>query len=133
MDAYNPLLYYHMVHYYMPCTSSPGAFLPHLLHVFVYYAMLFIIKELFSSQARRDGALDPMALSLSLSRESIYRLLPQTTIENISKHFEQYSIDPSTRYRNLNTSCIRPNQVSLTTSALVVVVINSNAYSMGHI
>ncbi|XP_034541235.1 protein-methionine sulfoxide oxidase mical2b isoform X2 [Notolabrus celidotus] len=44
-------------------------------------------------------------------RESLYRLLPQTTTENISKNFEQYSIDPATRYPNLNSSCVRPNQV----------------------
>ncbi|XP_068595063.1 F-actin-monooxygenase mical2b-like [Brachionichthys hirsutus] len=44
-------------------------------------------------------------------RESIYRLLPQTTPENISKNFEQYTIDPATRYPNLNSSCVRPLQV----------------------
>ncbi|XP_061577169.1 F-actin-monooxygenase mical2b isoform X2 [Cololabis saira] len=44
-------------------------------------------------------------------RESIYRLLPQTTTENISKNFEQYSIDPASRYPNLNSSCVRPHQV----------------------
>ncbi|XP_060892802.1 F-actin-monooxygenase mical2b isoform X1 [Labrus mixtus] len=44
-------------------------------------------------------------------RESLYRLLPQTTTENISKNFEQYSIDPGTRYPNLNSSCVRPHQV----------------------
>ncbi|KAK2854021.1 hypothetical protein Q5P01_006682 [Channa striata] len=44
-------------------------------------------------------------------RESIYRLLPQTTPENIAKNFEQYTIDPGTRYPNLNSSCVRPHQV----------------------
>ncbi|TSQ92666.1 [F-actin]-methionine sulfoxide oxidase MICAL2 [Bagarius yarrelli] len=44
-------------------------------------------------------------------RESIYRLLPQTTSENISKNFEQYTIDPATRYPNLNSTCVRPHQV----------------------
>ncbi|CAF98951.1 unnamed protein product [Tetraodon nigroviridis] len=44
-------------------------------------------------------------------RESIYRLLPQTTPDNISKNFEQYSIDPATRYPNLNVNYIRPHQV----------------------
>ncbi|KAF7707659.1 hypothetical protein HF521_018877 [Silurus meridionalis] len=44
-------------------------------------------------------------------RESIYRLLPQTTAENISKNFEQYTIDPATRYPNLNSTCVRPQQV----------------------
>uniref|UniRef100_A0A671XMQ1 F-actin monooxygenase n=1 Tax=Sparus aurata TaxID=8175 RepID=A0A671XMQ1_SPAAU len=44
-------------------------------------------------------------------RESIYRLLPQTTPENIAKNFDQYTIDPGTRYPNLNSSCVRPHQV----------------------
>ncbi|KAK2838419.1 hypothetical protein Q7C36_013233 [Tachysurus vachellii] len=44
-------------------------------------------------------------------RESIYRLLPQTTAENISKNFEQHTIDPATRYPNLNSTCVRPHQV----------------------
>uniref|UniRef100_A0A8C9FXD0 F-actin monooxygenase n=1 Tax=Pavo cristatus TaxID=9049 RepID=A0A8C9FXD0_PAVCR len=44
-------------------------------------------------------------------RESIYRLLPQTTPENINKNFDQYTIDPGTRYPNLNSSCVRPHQV----------------------
>ncbi|XP_029010126.1 F-actin-monooxygenase mical2b isoform X2 [Betta splendens] len=50
-------------------------------------------------------------LDILAERESIYRLLPQTTPENISKNFEQYTIDPATRYPNLNSSCVRPHQV----------------------
>ncbi|XP_031734598.1 protein-methionine sulfoxide oxidase mical2b-like, partial [Anarrhichthys ocellatus] len=50
-------------------------------------------------------------LEILAERESIYRLLPQTTSENISKNFEQYAIDPATRYPNLNSSCVRPHQV----------------------
>ncbi|XP_044048502.1 protein-methionine sulfoxide oxidase mical2b isoform X4 [Siniperca chuatsi] len=50
-------------------------------------------------------------LEILAERESIYRLLPQTTTENISKNFEQYAIDPATRYPNLNSSCVRPHQV----------------------
>ena len=44
-------------------------------------------------------------------RESIYRLLPQTTPENVSKNFSQYSIDPVTRYPNVNVNFLRPSQV----------------------
>uniref|UniRef100_A0A665TAI5 F-actin monooxygenase n=1 Tax=Echeneis naucrates TaxID=173247 RepID=A0A665TAI5_ECHNA len=51
-------------------------------------------------------------LEILAERESIYRLLPQTTTENISKNFEQYNIDPASRYPNLNSSCVRPHQVS---------------------
>ncbi|XP_066439653.1 F-actin-monooxygenase MICAL2 isoform X2 [Eleutherodactylus coqui] len=50
-------------------------------------------------------------LELLAERESIYRLLPQTTPENISKNFDQYTIDPGTRYPNLNSSCVRAHQV----------------------
>ncbi|XP_037396216.1 protein-methionine sulfoxide oxidase mical2b isoform X1 [Pygocentrus nattereri] len=50
-------------------------------------------------------------LEILSERESIYRLLPQTTAENIMKNFEQYTIDPATRYPNLNSSCVRPHQV----------------------
>ncbi|CAK6954770.1 F-actin-monooxygenase MICAL2 [Scomber scombrus] len=50
-------------------------------------------------------------LEVLAERESIYRLLPQTTTENIAKNFDQYTIDPGTRYPNLNSSCLRPHQV----------------------
>ncbi|XP_076011704.1 F-actin-monooxygenase MICAL2 isoform X2 [Genypterus blacodes] len=50
-------------------------------------------------------------LEVLAERESIYRLLPQTTPENIAKNFDQYTIDPGTRYPNLNSSCVRLNQV----------------------
>ncbi|XP_069549551.1 F-actin-monooxygenase MICAL2 isoform X1 [Brachyistius frenatus] len=50
-------------------------------------------------------------LEVLAERESIYRLLPQTTTENIAKNFDQYTIDPGTRYPNLNSSCVRPHQV----------------------
>ncbi|XP_056106938.1 F-actin-monooxygenase mical2b isoform X6 [Rhinichthys klamathensis goyatoka] len=58
------------------------------------------------SWAQGKGPLDLLS-----ERESIYRLLPQTTAENISKNFEQYTIDPATRYPNLNSSCVRSHQV----------------------
>ncbi|XP_074473529.1 F-actin-monooxygenase mical2b isoform X1 [Sebastes fasciatus] len=51
------------------------------------------------------------ALEVLAERESIYRLLPQTTTENIAKNFDQYTSDPGTRYPNLNSSCVRPHQV----------------------
>ncbi|XP_066556541.1 F-actin-monooxygenase MICAL2 isoform X8 [Amia ocellicauda] len=50
-------------------------------------------------------------LEILAERESIYRLLPQTTPENLAKNFEQYTVDPGTRYPNLNSSCVRPQQV----------------------
>ncbi|XP_058637184.1 F-actin-monooxygenase mical2b isoform X9 [Onychostoma macrolepis] len=50
-------------------------------------------------------------LEVLAERESLYRLLPQTTPENIGKNFDLYSIDPGTRYPNLNSNCVRPHQV----------------------
>ncbi|XP_058401977.1 F-actin-monooxygenase MICAL2 isoform X3 [Diceros bicornis minor] len=50
-------------------------------------------------------------LELLAEREGLYRLLPQTTPENINKNFEQYTLDPGTRYPNLNSNCVRPHQV----------------------
>ncbi|XP_037834010.1 protein-methionine sulfoxide oxidase mical3a isoform X2 [Kryptolebias marmoratus] len=50
-------------------------------------------------------------LEVLAERESIYRLLPQTTPENVSKNFSQYSVDPTTRYPNINLNFLRPSQV----------------------
>ncbi|XP_028587020.1 F-actin-monooxygenase MICAL2 isoform X3 [Podarcis muralis] len=59
----------------------------------------------------RSWAQGKHPLDILAERESIYRLLPQTTPENITKNFDQYTIDPATRYPNLNSSCVRPHQV----------------------
>ncbi|NWQ68266.1 MICA2 monooxygenase, partial [Neopipo cinnamomea] len=59
----------------------------------------------------RSWAQGKPPLEILAERESIYRLLPQTTPENINKNFDQYTIDPGTRYPNLNLSCVRPHQV----------------------
>ncbi|KAG5839835.1 hypothetical protein ANANG_G00209260 [Anguilla anguilla] len=59
----------------------------------------------------RSWAQGRTPLEILAERESIYRLLPQTTPENITKNFEQYTVDPVTRYPNLNSSCVRPHQV----------------------
>uniref|UniRef100_A0A8C8HUX9 F-actin monooxygenase n=1 Tax=Oncorhynchus tshawytscha TaxID=74940 RepID=A0A8C8HUX9_ONCTS len=58
------------------------------------------------SWAQGNTPLDVLA-----ERESIYRLLPQTTPENISKNFSHYSVDPTTRYPNISLHFLRPNQV----------------------
>ncbi|XP_034144148.1 protein-methionine sulfoxide oxidase mical3a isoform X9 [Esox lucius] len=50
-------------------------------------------------------------LEVLAERESIYRLLPQTTPENINKNFSHYSVDPTTRYPNISLHFLRPNQV----------------------
>ncbi|KAL6483390.1 hypothetical protein MHYP_G00082620 [Metynnis hypsauchen] len=50
-------------------------------------------------------------LQVLAERESVYQLLSQTTPENTSKNYTAYSIDPSTRYPNVNLSSIKPKQV----------------------
>ncbi|KAM9815261.1 protein-methionine sulfoxide oxidase mical3a isoform X14 [Syngnathus typhle] len=50
-------------------------------------------------------------LEVLSERESIYRLLPQTTPENVSKNFSQYSVDPTTRYPNISLNFLKPSQV----------------------
>ncbi|XP_043356279.1 F-actin-monooxygenase MICAL1 isoform X2 [Dermochelys coriacea] len=50
-------------------------------------------------------------LDLLAERESIYQQLSQTSPDNTNKNTSQYSIDPTTRYRNINLQAIKPNQV----------------------
>ncbi|NWJ05875.1 MICA3 monooxygenase, partial [Crypturellus undulatus] len=50
-------------------------------------------------------------LQVLAERESIYQLLSQTSPDNTNKNVSQYSIDPATRYPNLNLGAIKPSQV----------------------
>ncbi|XP_053271329.1 protein-methionine sulfoxide oxidase mical3a [Pleuronectes platessa] len=50
-------------------------------------------------------------LDVLAERESLYRLLPQTTPENMQKNISIFSVDPTTRYVNVNTHRITPDQV----------------------
>lgn len=59
----------------------------------------------------RSWAQGRPVLEVLAERESVYRLLHQTTPENIAKNFDQYTIDPATRYPNLHVSSVRLNQV----------------------
>nr|XP_015208646.1 PREDICTED: protein-methionine sulfoxide oxidase MICAL3 isoform X4 [Lepisosteus oculatus] len=59
----------------------------------------------------RSWAQGNSPLEVLAERESIYRLLPQTTPENVSKNFSQYSVDPTTRYPNISLHALRPSQV----------------------
>uniref|UniRef100_A0AAY4DUI0 F-actin monooxygenase n=1 Tax=Denticeps clupeoides TaxID=299321 RepID=A0AAY4DUI0_9TELE len=68
----------------------------------------------------RSWAQGSSALEVLAERESIYRLLPQTTPENVSKNFSQYSVDPTTRYPNISLHLLRPNQVRAPASLMGV-------------
>ncbi|XP_062318262.1 protein-methionine sulfoxide oxidase mical3a isoform X38 [Osmerus eperlanus] len=59
----------------------------------------------------RSWAQGNTTLEVLAERESIYRLLPQTTPENVSKNFSHYSVNPTTRYPNICLNFLRPNQV----------------------
>ncbi|CAB3375712.1 Hypothetical predicted protein [Cloeon dipterum] len=50
-------------------------------------------------------------LEVVAERESIYRLLGQTTPENLNKDFNAYTLEPQTRYPNLNIRAVLPAQV----------------------
>ncbi|XP_064616529.1 LOW QUALITY PROTEIN: protein-methionine sulfoxide oxidase mical3b-like [Liolophura sinensis] len=50
-------------------------------------------------------------LQVLAERESIFLLLSQTTPENLHKNFHDYSIDPNTRYPNLNSKFFKPEQM----------------------
>lgn len=43
-------------------------------------------------------------------RESLYRLLAQTTPDNLNKDCKSYTLDPVTRYPNLNKNVVMPHQ-----------------------
>ncbi|XP_071050095.1 F-actin-monooxygenase Mical isoform X3 [Onthophagus taurus] len=51
-------------------------------------------------------------LQVIAERESIYRLLAQTTPENLNKDYKSYTLDPTTRYPNLNKNVLLPHQVT---------------------
>uniref|UniRef100_A0A8C4YZ05 F-actin monooxygenase n=1 Tax=Gadus morhua TaxID=8049 RepID=A0A8C4YZ05_GADMO len=59
----------------------------------------------------RGWAQERPVLELLAERESIYRLLPQTTPENLAKNFDLYTIDPGSRYPNKNFSSVKAKQV----------------------
>lgn len=50
-------------------------------------------------------------LDVLAERESVYRLLGQTTPENLQRDTVSYTLDPHTRYPNLNSRCVLPIQV----------------------
>ncbi|KAL1446245.1 hypothetical protein MTO96_028863 [Rhipicephalus appendiculatus] len=61
-------------------------------------------------QLRQKGELVG-GIHVLAERESIYRLLAQTTPENLSKDMAEYSLNPSSRYPNLNLQTVLPSQV----------------------
>lgn len=54
----------------------------------------------------------PHPLEVIAERESIYRLLAQTIPENLHRDFGAYTLDPGTRYPNLNRRAVTPIRVT---------------------
>ncbi|KAL5479226.1 hypothetical protein EMCRGX_G022722 [Ephydatia muelleri] len=50
-------------------------------------------------------------IELLCERESVYQLLAQTTPEKLQQSLDKYTIDPMTRYTNLNLQQVKPNDV----------------------
>ncbi|KAJ7332909.1 hypothetical protein JRQ81_015089 [Phrynocephalus forsythii] len=50
-------------------------------------------------------------LDVLAERESLYQRLSQTAPDNTNKNISQYSIDPTTRYPNINLQAIKASQV----------------------
>lgn len=67
-------------------------------------------------QAEYKEELEPtthnrMALSVMAERESIYRILAQTTSENLQQTYAHWTLNPHSRYPNLNRHLVLPSQV----------------------
>ncbi|XP_036625068.1 F-actin-monooxygenase MICAL1 [Trichosurus vulpecula] len=50
-------------------------------------------------------------LDVLAERESLYQLLSQTSPENMHRNIAQYTLDPASRYPNLNLRSVTPQQV----------------------
>ncbi|CAL8235873.1 unnamed protein product, partial [Arctogadus glacialis] len=69
------------------------------------------LAALDSTWMIRSWAQGTAPLEALAARESVYRLLPQTTPENMHRNISQYTVDPATRYPNYNPLLISPAQV----------------------
>ncbi|XP_064796068.1 protein-methionine sulfoxide oxidase mical3b-like isoform X4 [Oncorhynchus masou masou] len=69
------------------------------------------LAALDSAWMVRSWAQGLAPLDILAERESLYRLLPQASPENVNKNFGQYTVDPATRYPNINHQLITPAQV----------------------
>ncbi|XP_039456540.1 protein-methionine sulfoxide oxidase mical3b isoform X4 [Oreochromis aureus] len=69
------------------------------------------LAALDSAWMIRSWAQGAAPLDVLAERESLYRLLPQTTPENMQKNITLYSVDPTTRYMNTSPLTVTPAQV----------------------
>ncbi|XP_026182549.1 protein-methionine sulfoxide oxidase mical3b isoform X2 [Mastacembelus armatus] len=69
------------------------------------------LAALDSAWMTRSWAQGAAPLDVLAERESLYRLLPQTTPENMQKNINLFSVDPATRYLNISPLTVPPAQV----------------------
>ncbi|XP_072233704.1 protein-methionine sulfoxide oxidase mical3b isoform X2 [Leuresthes tenuis] len=69
------------------------------------------LAALDSAWMIRSWAQGGSPLDVLAERESLYRHLAQTTPENMQKNISLFSVDPATRYLNINPLSITPAQV----------------------
>ncbi|XP_028307388.1 F-actin-monooxygenase MICAL3-like isoform X3 [Gouania willdenowi] len=69
------------------------------------------LAALDSAWMMRSWAQGRAPLDVLAERESLYRLLPQTTPENMQKNISLFTVDPATRYMNISPLTVTPSQV----------------------
>ncbi|XP_041833409.1 protein-methionine sulfoxide oxidase mical3a-like isoform X2 [Melanotaenia boesemani] len=69
------------------------------------------LAALDSAWMIRSWAQGGTPLDVLVERENLYRLLPQTTPENMQKNISLFSVDPATRYLNISSMTVSPAQV----------------------
>ncbi|KAK5601124.1 hypothetical protein CRENBAI_003912 [Crenichthys baileyi] len=69
------------------------------------------LAALDSAWMIRSWAQGGAPLDVLAERESLYRLLPQTTPENMQKSISLFTVDPVTRYMNISPLTVTPVQV----------------------
>ncbi|XP_038152145.1 protein-methionine sulfoxide oxidase mical3b-like isoform X2 [Cyprinodon tularosa] len=69
------------------------------------------LAALDSAWMIRSWAQGTDPLDVLAERESLYRLLPQTTPENMQKSINLFTVDPVTRYINISPLTVTPAQV----------------------
>ncbi|XP_047246452.1 protein-methionine sulfoxide oxidase mical3b-like isoform X6 [Girardinichthys multiradiatus] len=69
------------------------------------------LAALDSAWMIRSWAQGGAPLDVLAERESLYRLLPQTTPENMQKSISLFTVDPVTRYMNISPLTVTPAQV----------------------
>ncbi|KAL1130961.1 hypothetical protein AAG570_012202 [Ranatra chinensis] len=69
------------------------------------------LSSLDACWAVRSWSMGNHPLQVLAERESIYRLLAQTTPENLQRDLQSYTLDPHSRYPNLNSQAVLPVQV----------------------